>query len=221
MYPMNMNALLFAMPMTAAWSLTDFLLLFLMWFVMMIAMMTASVAPLILIFAMVNRQKQKQQNPYVPAGYLFAGYYFTWAFFSLLATLLQWALQQVNWLNPDMVITHKILGAGILIVAGIFQFTSLKQRCLTHCQTPVDFIHKKWKPCKAGAFKMGVQNGIYCLGCCWILMAVLFVAGIMNLLWIALITLFVLLEKLVPQFKWISFAAGIGLVAYGIFMLSV
>lgn len=219
MYPMNMKAFLFAMPMTAAWSLTDFLLLFLMWFVMMVAMMTASVAPLILIFAMVNRQKQQQQNPYVPAGYLFAGYYFTWAIFSLLATLLQWALQQVNWLNPDMVITHKILGAGILIVAGIFQFTSLKQRCLTHCQTPVDFIHKKWAAGKTGAFKMGIQNGIYCLGCCWILMAVLFVAGIMNLLWIALITLFVLLEKLVPQYKWISFIAGAALIGYGMFML--
>jgi predicted metal-binding membrane protein len=219
MYPMNMKAFLFAMPMTAAWSLTDFLLLFLMWFVMMVAMMTASVAPLILIFAMVNRQKQQQQNPYVPAGYLFAGYYFTWGVFSLLATLLQWALQQFNWLNPDMIITHKILGAVILIAAGIFQFTSLKQRCLAHCQTPVDFIHKKWKAGKSGAFKMGMENGIYCLGCCWILMVVLFVAGVMNLLWIALIAIFVLLEKLVPQNKWISFIAGAGLIGYGICIL--
>ncbi len=120
-----------------------------------------------------------------------------------------------------MIITHKILGAGILIVAGIFQFTSLKQRCLTHCQTPVSFIHSKWKEGKSGAFKMGIENGIYCLGCCWVLMTVLFVAGIMKLLWIALITLFVLLEKLVPKYKWISFIAGIGLIGYGILMLFV
>ena len=216
-----MDAFLFAMPMTAQWSLTDFALLFLMWFIMMIAMMTASVAPLILIFAMVNRQKQQQQNPYVPAGYLFAGYYFTWAIFSLLATLLQWGLQQLDWLDPDMIVTHKVLGSIILILAGVFQFTSLKQQCLKHCRTPVDFIHSKWKDGKTGAFKMGVENGIFCLGCCWILMVVLFVAGIMNLLWIALIGIFVLIEKLVPGSKWISYAAGIGLIGYGIAMLFV
>lgn len=183
---------------------------------MMIAMMTPSVAPLILIFTMVNRQKKAQQNPFVPGIYLFGGYLSAWALFSLLATVLQWGLQQISWLNPEMIITNKILGSIILITAGVFQFTPLKQACLHYCQTPIDFIHRKWKEGRMGAFKMGVVNGIYCLGCCWMLMVLLFVSGIMNLLWIAIISFFVLLEKLIPNSKLISYSAGIGLVIYGI-----
>ncbi len=215
---MNMDAFMFAMPMTPDWTATDFILLFIMWLVMMIAMMTPSVAPLILLFSMVNRQSE-QKNPFIKTWYLFAGYYVTWTIFSLLATILQWVLQQVAWLNPDMVITNKILSSIILVAAGIFQFTSLKHRCLSYCRTPIDFIHAKWKPGKTGAFRMGVENGIYCLGCCWALMVLLFVAGIMNLLWIALIASFVLLEKLLPQSKWISYTAGAALVLYGSYNL--
>ena len=137
MYPMNMNALFFAMPMTPAWTITDFTLLFLMWLVMMIAMMTPSVAPLILIFAMVNRQRQQQQNPYVSSSYLLSGYLTAWAAFSLLATILQWALQQIDWLNPMMIVTNKIAGSSILISAVVFQFTSLKKKCLHYCQSPI------------------------------------------------------------------------------------
>ena len=219
MYPMNMDALFFAMPMTPAWTITDFALLFLMWLVMMIAMMTPSVAPLILIFAMVNRQKQQQQNPYVSSSYLLSGYLAAWAAFSLLVTILQWALQQINWLNPMMIVTNKIAGSSILIAAGVFQFTTLKQKCLHYCQSPIEFIHRKWKEGQYGAFKMGVYNGAYCLGCCWLLMVLLFVSGIMNLLWIAVISFFVLVEKLIPQSKWISYLAGIVLIIYGILNL--
>src|SRR5688500_10226455 len=108
MYPMNMDALFFAMPMTPQWTITDFVLLFLMWMVMMIAMLTPSRATLVLISAMVNRQKKTQQNPYVSSSYLLAGYLAAWTAFSLLATILQWALQQISWLNPMMIITNKI-----------------------------------------------------------------------------------------------------------------
>jgi predicted metal-binding membrane protein len=216
---MNMNALFFAMPMTAAWTTTDFLLLFLMWFVMMVAMMTPSVAPLVLIYAMVNRQKKEQKSPFVSAGYLFAGYLLAWAVFSFLATIAQWGLQQISWLSPEMIITNRILGSIILFAAGVFQFTSLKQTCLQYCQTPIDFIHRKWKEGRKGAFKMGIENGIFCLGCCWVLMVVLFVSGIMNLLWIAIICLFVLVEKLVTNSKWISYAAGVALIIYSLFFL--
>ena len=219
MYPMNMNALFFAMPMTPDWTTTDFLLLFLMWLVMMIAMMTPSVAPLIFLFAMVNRKKKEQQNPFIPTVYLFAGYFLVWTLFSLLATILQWLLQQVAWLNPEMIITNKILGSLILLAAGLFQFSVLKQRCLQYCQTPIDFIHRKWKEGKKGAFRMGIENGMYCLGCCWVLMVLLFVSGIMNLLWIALISIFVLMEKLVPNTRWISYTAGTVLIVYGVLML--
>ena len=219
MYPMNMDALFFAMPMTAKWQWTDFVLLFLMWFVMMIAMMTPSVAPLVIVFGMINRKRQQSQSPFVSSGYLLIGYFLVWAAFSLFATLLQWLLQKISLLNPEMITTSKILGGVILISAGIFQFTPLKNTCLHYCRTPISFIHQYWKNGKSGALRMGIQNGFYCLGCCWILMLLLFVSGIMNILWIAIISLFVLLEKVFPTAKIISAAAGIALITYGIIIL--
>lgn len=214
-----MNALFFAMPMTPEWTWTDFGLLFLMWLVMMIAMMTPSVTPLILIYAAVNRNRRQQQTPYTSPAYLLLGYFLVWAAFSLFATILQWLLQQVSLLNPEMETTNKVLGAVILIGAGIFQFTSFKHRCLNYCRTPLNFLQQHWQEGKGGALQMGMKNGFYCLGCCWILMIVLFVAGIMNLLWIALIALFVLLEKVLPAAKPVSFVAGAVLIGYGILML--
>jgi predicted metal-binding membrane protein len=219
MVVMDMSAVFFAMPMTQHWTVTDFALLFLMWLVMMIAMMTPSVSPLILIFAMINRKKKQQQDPFVYTGYLLAGYFLVWGGFSLLATLLQWLLQQASLLNPGMKTTSRILGSIILIAAGIFQFSRLKKACLSNCRTPIDFIHRNWKEGKRGALKMGIENGINCLGCCWVLMALLFFSGIMNLLWIALIAVFVLIEKTMPQPKWISSVAGIALITYGIIVL--
>lgn len=218
MYPMNMDAFLFAMPMTSNWSWTDFVLLFLMWFVMMIAMMTPSVAPLVLIFTSISRKRQLQQNPFVSSGYLLSGYFLVWAAFSLFATVLQWLLQRVSLLNPEMITTSRILGGIIFILAGVFQFTPLKNTCLNTCRSPMGFIHQYWKDGKSGALQMGIQNGIYCLGCCWILMILLFVSGIMNILWIAIISLFVLIEKLVSA-RVISAIAGISLIAYGIIVL--
>lgn len=137
---MNMDAFLFAMPMTPAWTAVDFWLLFLMWFVMMIAMMIPSVAPLILIFTMVNRQKKQQKNPFVSTGYLLTGYFLVWLLFSLGATSLQWLLQNISLLNPEMATTGKVIGGSILIAAGLFQFTPLKQRCLNNCRTPIDLF---------------------------------------------------------------------------------
>ena len=120
-----------------------------------------------------------------------------------------------------MIITNKVLGSIILIAGGIFQFTPLKQQCLRYCQTPIDFIHQKWKEGRSGAFKMGLQNGVYCLGCCWLLMLLLFIGGVMNLAWIAGIALFVLVEKLSPGGDWIGRGAGALLVAWGIATLLV
>ena len=217
---MDMNALFFAMPMTPKWTPTDFILLLLMWLVMMIAMMTPSVAPLILVFAKVNRERKRQNHPFVNAGYLITGYFLVWAAFSVAATSLQWLLQQIAWLNPEMKTTNKILGGIILILTGIFQFTPLKKTCLTYCRSPLNFVLLHWKEGKQGALKMGIANGFYCLGCCWLLMAVLFVAGIMNLLWVALIALFVLVEKISQDIKWIPYVAGLALIAYGILFLT-
>ena len=128
-------------------------------------------------------------------------------------------LQQISLLNPEMKTTSRILGGIILIAAGIFQFTHLKQTCLKYCRTPLDFIHRHWKEGNKGALRMGIENGFYCLGCCWMLMVVLFVAGIMNLLWIAIIALFVLVEKISPQIKWIPYVAGVVLIVYGVLFL--
>jgi predicted metal-binding membrane protein len=215
MYPMNMDALFFAMPMTADWTLTEFTLLFVMWFVMMIAMMIPSVSPLILIFISVSRKYSHDKNPLSLSWYLLAGYFLVWCAFSLLATFLQWTLQQISLLNPEMETTSQVLGGIILITSGIFQFTSLKRRCLKFCQSPLSFLQRHWRYGKAGALKMGIQNGIYCLGCCWILMILLFVSGIMNILWIAIISIFILIEKVFPRSQYISYLAGGSLVIFG------
>ena len=216
---MNMDALFFAMPMTPSWTAVDFALLFLMWLVMMIAMMTPAVAPLILIFAMANRQRRQQNRPFVKTAYLITGYFLVWAAFSVVATSLQWLLQQISLLNPEMKTTNRILGSVILITTGIFQFTPLKHTCLQNCRTPLEFIHRHWREGKKGALIMGIQNGFYCLGCCGMLMVLLFVAGIMNLLWVAIIALFVLVEKISSQIKWISYVAGLVLIICGVLLL--
>lgn len=216
---MDMSALFFAMPMTPEWTYIDFILLFLMWLVMMIAMMTPSVSPLILVFATINRQRKQQDRPFVNAAFLTAGYFLVWAAFSLAATALQWSLQQISLLSPDMKTTSKILGSVILITTGIFQFTPLKQTCLAHCRTPLNFVLQHWKEGKQGALRMGIENGFYCLGCCWMLMVLLFVTGIMNLLWVSIIALFVLFEKILSRVKWIPYLAGIVLILYGILLL--
>lgn len=216
---MDMNALFFAMPMTPEWTYIDFILLFFMWLVMMIAMMTPSVSPLILIFAMVNRQRKQQDHPFVNTAYLIGGYFLVWAAFSVVATLLQWFLQQISLLSPDMKTTSKIFGGIILITTGIFQFTPLKHTCLAHCRTPLNFVLQNWKEGQQGALRMGIKNGFYCLGCCWMLMVLLFVTGIMNLLWVSIIALFVLVEKILSRIKWIPYLAGTVLILYGIFLL--
>ncbi|MEO6000515.1 MAG: DUF2182 domain-containing protein [Chitinophagaceae bacterium] len=215
---MDMNALFFAMPMTPEWTATDFILLFLMWIVMMFAMMTPSVTPLVLIFARINRQRRQQEQPFVNTVYLLAGYFLVWAAFSLAATCLQWLLQQISLLNPEMKTTNKILGSVILIATGIFQLTPLKRACLKYCRTPLNLILHHWKEGKRGALMMGIENGFYCVGCCWMLMVLLFVAGIMNLLWVALIALFVLIEKISLQAKWIPHVAGLILIVYGVLL---
>ena len=216
---MDMNALFFAMPMTPVWTYIDFILLFLMWLVMMIAMMTPSVSPLILVFATINRQRKEHDHPFVNAAFLMVGYFLVWAAFSLAATALQWSLQQMSLLSPDMKTTSKIVGSIIFITAGMFQFSPLKQTCLAHCRTPLNFVLQHWKVGKRGALRMGIENGFYCLGCCWMLMVLLFVTGIMNLLWVAIIAIFVLFEKILTRIKWIPYVAGTGLIIYGILLL--
>ena len=205
-----------SMMMPPVWSTSYAALVFLMWWVMMIAMMLPSVASIILLYSTLIRRSNHTQNPSVLAGTFLGGYLAAWAFFSLLATLLQSVLELKGFVSPMMMsLTSQIIGAGVLIAAGLYQFTPVKESCLQHCQNPMKFLTEKRRPGYRGAFLMGVEHGAFCLGCCWFLMALLFVGGIMNLYWIIGLTLYVLLEKLIPTTNSIN----IGKIAGGLLIL--
>src|SRR5918997_1265301 len=207
------------MPQTQAWSVTDLALTFVMWAVMMVAMMTPSAAPMILIFAGINRRRQNQQVPYVPTSVFLMGYLAVWAAFSVLAAAAQWGLHAVSLLSPMMVSTSPVLGGMLLLMAGIYQWTPLKHACLSKCRSPVGFVLNEWRDGRWGAFLMGLKHGSYCTGCCWALMALLFVAGVMNLLWVAAIAGFILLEKVAPAGHRMGQAAGGLMIAGGVVLV--
>jgi predicted metal-binding membrane protein len=207
-------------PDTHPWSAAALLPLFLMWTEMMVAMMIPSAAPMILTFALVNRKRREAERPFVPTGIFLLGYLVVWTGFSALAALAQWVLHGRALLSPMMVGTSPMLGGAVLIAAGIFQWTPLKGACLIHCQSPLGFLLTDWREGRWGAFWMGLKHGAYCTGCCWLLMTLLFVAGVMNLWWIAILAVFVLLEKVVPKGMWIGRVAGVILVAWGVWMMA-
>jgi predicted metal-binding membrane protein len=208
-----------AMPRMQTWGWLDLVLLFVMWAVMMVAMMVPTAAPMILMFATINRRRREQQQPLVPTAVFLTGYVLVWTGFSILATLTQWGLHQAALLSPMMVSTSPVLGGVLLLATGIFQWTPLKYACLKHCRSPMGFLLTEWREGTWGALRMGVRHGGYCTGCCWFLMALLFVAGVMNLLWVASITAFVLVEKVVPRGDLMGRIAGGVLVLAGLIML--
>ncbi len=210
-----------AMPQMQTWTLVDLLLLFVMWTVMMVAMMVPSAAPMVLMFANVQRQRQKQQRPFVSTGVFLLGYLIVWTAFSLIATLAQWGLHSAALLSPMMISTSSLFGGVLLMAAGIFQWTPLKHTCLKHCRSPLGFITTDWRDGTWGALLMGLRHGSYCAGCCWALMALLFVAGVMNLFWVAIIAVFVLIEKIIPNGHWVSKVSGLVLIVWGIWMILV
>ena len=207
-------------PDTQPWAAAQLLPLFLMWAEMMVAMMIPSVAPTILTFAAVNRRRREQERPFVPAGIFLGGYLAVWTAFSALAAVAQWALHSAALLSPMMVSTSPWLGGALLIAAGVFQWTPFKHACLAHCRSPLDFLMNDWREGRSGAFVMGVKHGAYCAGCCWFLMALLFVAGVMNMWWVVIISIFVLVEKVVPRGPWVGRIAGVPLVAWGVWMMA-
>jgi len=196
------------------WSLLTFLLMFIMWSVMMIGMMTPSAAPMILLFARVQRRKLADQAPTTRIAAFTAGYLLIWTLFSLIATGLQWALTELRLLSPMMESTSQILAIGVLLAAGIYQLTPLKSACLKQCQSPIVFLTSHWKDGTSGSLSMGIEHGMFCLGCCWLLMALLFVGGVMNLIWVAIIAIFVLLEKVVPKGEIVGRVGGILLILF-------
>lgn len=195
-------------------------LLFVMWWVMMIAMMAPSAAPTVLLYATVKRKQETASCAAMDAWIFLAGYLVTWAGFSVVAVLVQWALERFGLLSMAMASTSSILGGLILLAAGLYQFTPLKRACLRYCESPLMFLSQHWRPGTRGAFHMGFRHGSYCVGCCWFLMALLFVSGVMNLVWIIAIALYVAGEKLLPLGPRLSQAAGGALIMSGTIMLA-
>ncbi|MBI4661996.1 MAG: DUF2182 domain-containing protein [Verrucomicrobia bacterium] len=206
-------------PDTEAWSAGTILLLFLMWAEMMVAMMVPTVAPTVLLFARLNRKRREQERPYVPAAVFLCGYLAVWTLFSLVIAVAQWALHGAALLSPTMRGQSAWLGAGLLLAAGVFQFTPWKHACLRHCRSPLESLMAGWREGRWGAFAMGWRNGAYCTGCCWVLMALLFVLGVMNVLWVSAITALVLAEKALPRGALIGRSAGATMVAWGAWMV--
>lgn len=207
-----------AMPQVRSWGFVDLASLFLMWTVMMVAMMAPTAAPMTLAFLSVNRNRGQAGRRTVSAGLFLGGYLVVWTAFSAGATTAQWGLHEAAVLSSGMALTSPRWAGAVLIVAGVFQWTPLKHACLSHCRSPLSFLMTEWREGAGGALIMGVRHGVYCVGCCWILMALLFVVGVMNLLWVAAISVFVLMEKTVPAGQGVARAAGLVLVGVGLFL---
>ncbi len=198
------------------WSIHTIVLTFLMWSVMMVGMMLPSAAPAILLYASMVR-RNSERGVVLGAVWLFvAGYLAAWSAFSAVATTLQLALRDASWLSAGMSSTTVWLSSALLVVAGIYQWLPIKNVCLEKCRSPVAFFLSHWRPRHIGSLQMGWDHGLSCVGCCWALMLILFVAGVMNLLSVALIAAFVFVEKVLPAGALTSKVAGVGLVLSGL-----
>ncbi|GAA4118168.1 DUF2182 domain-containing protein [Aminobacter aganoensis] len=207
-------------PALRGWSVGEFAFMFAMWAIMMVGMMLPSVAPMLLVYAGVARQAGSRGKPFAATAWFAAGYLLVWVAFSMLATAAQWVLETVLLLTPMSGLGAR-LGGVVLIAAGIYQCTPLKDVCLSACQSPLQFImrHGGFRSDRRGAINLGIEHGAYCIGCCWALMAILFVVGIMNLLWVAAIAAFILAEKVLPVGHLVSRAAGAVLIVTGAWIL--
>jgi predicted metal-binding membrane protein len=197
------------------WTLAYAGAVFLMWWVMMIAMMLPSALPMILFHAAIVRERDDAGERYLATALFVAGYLVLWGAFALAAAGAQGALESGGLLSPMMESAGPWMAGGLLIAAGLYQVTPVKQACLSHCRSPFSFVAAHWRQGRAGALRMGVHHGIYCVGCCWFLMGLLFVGGVMNLFWIGAIALYVLVEKLAPRGPWVSRAVGAILMGWG------
>lgn len=205
-----------AMPMDApVWTAGYFALTLLMWMAMMTAMMLPSAMPMLLFYDSIARKRGAQTAAVGSTSLFGLGYLVVWLGFSIGAVLMQYAFDRASLLSPMMETTSVALTGAIFVSAGVYQWTPLKQSCLRQCRSPLDFIMTWWRGGNRGAFAMGLRHGALCLGCCWVLMLLLFVGGVMNFAWIAGIALFVMVEKLAPAGHWIGKAASVVLIAWG------
>lgn len=217
-YLVHLSSQKMAMPMSASWTATDFFFTFAMWSVMMIGMMSATVAPVLLLFS--GMQKNRSGRALDKRVLLFGlGYLIVWVGFSAVAALAQLALHNAAMLSPSMATTSSILGGVVLLLAGAYQLTPAKQACLRECQSPLGFLMTNWREGARGALIMGLKHGKYCLGCCWALMCVLFVVGVMNLAWVAALTAFILIEKFGRSGFYVARLGGVAMMAAGILIM--
>lgn len=209
-----------AMPHMMSWDASYLGFLFVMWSIMMVAMMVPSVTPMVMMFTTVNRKRRESdRTDLVPVGVFVSGYLIAWMAFSAAAAVAQWTLHAAALVSPMMTSSSAILGGALLIAGGIYQWTPLKYACLIHCRTPMSFLMTSWRPGRTGALVMGLHHGSFCVGCCWVLMALLFVAGVMNVLWVAAIAAFVFIEKVAPRGDLLGRVAGVLLVAAGAWVI--
>ena len=208
-------------PAFFAWSPGHFIFMLIMWIVMMVGMMTPSVAPTVLLYAEFARRNTRPGQAFPSAGWFVAGYLLAWSAFAALATLCQWLLEWLALITPMMAGTSRKLGAAIFIAAGVYQWLPVKQSCLAQCRSPLSFIQQQGGlPSRVrGAVRLGWRHGLYCIGCCWALMLLLFAFGVMNLYWIAGLMIFVLLEKILPFAAIFARAAGVAAVISGLIMM--
>ena len=208
-----------------AWGFATWALIVAMWWVMMIAMMTPSATPTILLYARVHRHALAQgqvQDKLAPTSAFVAGYLLVWLGFAAVATTLHWTLERAGLVSAMMMGSQsRLLSGAVLIAAGLYQLSPLKNTCLTHCRTPTSFLSRHWRPHALGALRLGAMHGAYCVGCCWMLMVLLFVGGVMNLTWIAALAILVLVEKVLPPGQWIGRGVGIALIGWGVATLLV
>ena len=196
-----------------------FTLALVMWTVMMAGMMLPSATPTVLLYGAIVR-KNGARGTVLPGVWIFASaYLLVWAGFSVAATVLQTLLERASLLTPTLAAASNRAAALALIVAGVYQLTPLKRSCLARCRNPLEFFMTRWRAGPGGAFRMGLEHGAYCVGCCWALMMLLFVAGVMNLAWVALIAAFVFVEKLFPAVLLVSPLASASLIVAGLFLL--
>lgn len=207
-----------AMPMATPWNPGDLGVAVRMWSIMMVAMMLPSTIPMLLLFSSVQRRQLAPAAAATRTGLFVGGYLGLWIAWSLLAASLQWTLQSTLHLSPALATTGPLLGGLFLLLAGVYQFTLWKDACLAQCRSPLDFIMTRWRMGPWGAVRMGVAYGAYCIGCCWALMGLLFVAGVMNLLWIAVLAVFILLEKASAGSAWLRRGVGLTLIAWSLYV---
>ena len=203
---------------SASWTWATWALMILMWWIMMIAMMTPSAAPTILLYARVQRHTAHTapgNTRLAPTAAFVAGYLLVWLGFAAVATLLHWTLERSGLVSAMMMGSRSAwLSGAVLLAAGLYQLSALKNSCLSHCRSPASFLARHWRAGWHGALRLGALHGAYCVGCCWLLMGLLFVGGVMNLAWIAALAILVMIEKTLPPGLWIRRGTGIALIGW-------